>query len=396
MATLVFCGFESIVDEWNKFAYASCIYLHDVLHLHIHEHIEIVIHVCIHRIIAISILFVQCLCNGWIVSHKANNRITFDDRQSEPVLVTGCVILGSISVYPAHWLRLNYSLYGQVAFSIAACDYRTTYTLRLVLTMLEVYVNFACLILIIFIKIVSTLSCHTTASHQQLVGFWCKIYDPAHVLKIHGVLRHQCVVSCMMTEDCVVVSHNFVHKFCILGLQICDEVAPHPEFTVQLYGMDRSICIKWKPTEEYDSSTAILYEMAPSSSDMFAVARLVNENGTYPGKYKLYGTKRVLSCRDETTLVPSGQEEYLAFDFSSCRYVWVPFITSQSVPPGAVVGGFADGVGLFIAKAHLANNNGLVIPATGYYNSATKRGYFKISGFCDTTNTMELLVLLWK
>ena len=123
----------------------------------------------------------------------------------------------------------------------------------------------------------------------------------------------------------------------------------------------------------------------------------MNENGTFPGKYKTYGANYwVVSCRDDTTLVPSGQEEYIAFDFSSCRYAWVPYTTSQPLPHGAVKGGFAGGVGLFIARGYETHNNGQVIPATGYYNPATQRGYFKLSDFCDTRDTMEILVLLWQ
>ena len=139
--------------------------------------------------------------------------------------------------------------------------------IKWVLTMPETRVNSGYFLLLIFIHrdIVSAPSCLTTVSQKPRFGYWCKIHNASRVLEIRGVFRHQCVVSCMTTKDCAAVSHNFVHRLCILGLQLCDEVAPHPEFTVQLYGIDRSTCIHWKPTEEYDYSTAISYERTPSS-----------------------------------------------------------------------------------------------------------------------------------
>ena len=74
------------------------------------------------------------------------------------------------------------------------------------------------------------------------------------------------------------MSHNFVHKFCILGLQLCNKVASRPEFMVQQYVTDKPACIEWRSIEEYDNYTAMSYERTLSFGDMFVVARLENEN----------------------------------------------------------------------------------------------------------------------
>ena len=257
--------------------------------------------------------------------------------------------------------------------------------------------NHGCLILVTLIHISPALSCLTKSSQAPILGSWCKINDDTQTIKIFNVLRHQCVLQCMMTQGCFAVSHNFIRGFCILGLRLCNEVASHPEFTLSMYGWQgrgNSTCTQWKPVEDYDPSTAIEYHRIPTSSDMFTVGRKLLGDSSYPGKFKRYGRLDVSAC-DETTKIGGGIEEYLAVDYTSCMFAWVPFNNTDEVPEDAVKGGFDGEDELIVARVFYPNQSGMPATSIGYYNPTTRVGYFYVTGVCGAWDTMEILTLLW-
>ena len=146
---------------------------------------------------------------------------------------------------------------------------------------------------------------------------------------------------------------------------------------------------------ELQQFCCVTFPKESSSSDMLAVGRLTTDDGIFPGKLKLFQQWSLRSCRNDATIIHDGREEYLAFGFTSCRYVWVPYRTLEQLPHGAVQGGHIDGADLFIARAYLLTDDGGITTNLGYYDPKRQLGYFKISGGCTVSNTMELMVLLW-
>ena len=238
-------------------------------------------------------------------------------------------------------------------------------------------------------------ACKTTFSYRPLQGYYCKINNKENEIIKAGLLRHQCVVLCMSTPGCIAVSYNSGNKYCQLGLQLCDQVEPHSEFSVELYIGNRASCVQWEITFSVSTGSVSTYGVGNSVS--IAVARQIWRGGVYPGVFQMFVPYYVNSAVNHTTFISNdGIREYLAFP-TGCRHVWVNFTSPGQLPHGAVSGGSTpDGEELIIARAAFQDPNsiGMFQLSIGYYQVSMQTGYFVLYDAVQSTVVMELLVLL--
>ena len=236
-------------------------------------------------------------------------------------------------------------------------------------------------------------TCKTAHTKSPLLGYRCVMDDPSNLMTFTDTARPQCVWRCLSLRDCLVVSHNGVDDTCELAMQRCDRLAAHPDFSVNVYGIERGKCAHWISTNLFDEQKAVVFPQGANAANKIAVARLVMNNMVYPGKFTRFGGYRIYVALSATNfeISQSGQVLHLS---STCQPAWISYSPTNNSPvsmAGVVVGGRIDQEPVYVARARFSG-----IYAIGYYRHTTKQGYFLVQGeaMATSANNMELLVLV--
>ena len=238
-------------------------------------------------------------------------------------------------------------------------------------------------------------TCKTAYTNSPLLGYRCVMDDPSNLMTFTNTAQPQCVWNCLSLRDCMVVSHNGVDDNCELAMQRCDKIAAHPDFTVNVYGVDRRKCAHWIQKNLYDEQKAVVFPQGKNAANKIAVARLVQNTVVYPGKFTQFGGNRIHVAESATNLEmkigESGQVLHLS---PTCQPAWISYSPSNSSSvsrAGVVAGGRIGQEPVYVARARFSG-----IYSIGYYRHTTKHGYFVIRGEAVATsaNTMEILVLV--
>ena len=128
----------------------------------------------------------------------------------------------------------------------------------------------------------------TNFTRQPLLGYQCVLNDPSYQITRLNTARAQCVWRCLSRDDCVVVSHNHRLNSCELSMQLCDRVAAHGDFSINMYGMDRPLCSHWVSISGFDAQKAVVFPQISIGTQNIAVARKRTNSGLFPGKYMLF------------------------------------------------------------------------------------------------------------
>ena len=102
-----------------------------------------------------------------------------------------------------------------------------------------------------------------TFTTQPLLGYRCVTNEPFGPVTWMDTTRARCVWRCLSSDRCVVVSYNHRLNYCELSMQLCDKIVSNVEFSVNVYGKDRTLCPQWVPLAQYDAQKAILFKQKP-------------------------------------------------------------------------------------------------------------------------------------
>ena len=236
-------------------------------------------------------------------------------------------------------------------------------------------------------------TCTTAYTKSPLLGYRCVMDDPSNLMTLTNTARPQCVWRCLSLRDCMVVSHNGVDDTCELAMQRCERLAANPDFSVNVYGIDRGKCAHWVSKNLYNEQKSVVFPQGANAANKTAVARLALNNMIYPGKFTLFGGIRIYVAQSATNseISRSGQVLHLS---PTCQPAWIPYSPSNSSPvsrAGVLAGCRIGQEPVYVARARF---NGIY--SIGYYRHTTKQGYFVIEGDARTTsaNDMEILVLM--
>ena len=229
----------------------------------------------------------------------------------------------------------------------------------------------------------------TTFTTQPLLGYRCVTYNPSSQVTWLSTTRTQCVWRCLSSNSCVVISYNHRLNHCELSMQLCDKVVSDVDFSVNVYGMDRKLCLRWVPVTKYDAKKAIAFKQK-AWKPKIAVARKHVNTGLYPGKHLRFAQFQIIVVVNESTEVADYHGEILLVD-PDCYWKWVLYTSPNVLPVGAVKGGYdVNGESLYVARAKV---NGYY--SIGYYKPSQMRGYFGIYGHTETKKFMHILIILW-
>ena len=172
-------------------------------------------------------------------------------------------------------------------------------------------------------------------------------------------------------------------------MQLCDRVAAHRDFSINMYGMDRPLCSHWVFISGFDAQKAVAFYQRFIGTQTIAVARKRTNSALYPGKYMHFNKFRIIIALDENIIVSDKQGEVLHVD-PACIWRWIPYTSPNSLPVGALVAGYnIEGEHLYVARAIFDD-----VYSIGYYKSSTSLGYFMIFGEVRTATVMDILIIL--
>ena len=233
-------------------------------------------------------------------------------------------------------------------------------------------------------------TCRTSFTTRPMLGHRCVINDPSNQSILLNTARTQCLWKCLSSDDCVVVSYNHLLNICELSRQLCDTIASAADFSMNVYGMRRQFCSQWVPASEFDEQGAIVFPQRLEDSDDIAVARKKVESALFPGKYQLFGDFKINVAVDENTVVKGQDGEVLLVD-PACLFAWVPYQSPNVLPLGAFVGGYdSSKEDLYVARSFTKDTYSI-----GYYKPSTSFAYFVKGGQARTSETMDILVIVW-
>ena len=160
------------------------------------------------------------------------------------------------------------------------------------------------------------------------------------------------------------------------------------DFSVNVYGIDRDLCLQWVPESKFDGQKAVMMEKNPPLEKKIAVARMNQNSGLYPGRQNRFNLMKIKIAVDENTFVLGSRGEVLLVD-ESCVWAWIPYASSDNLPVGAVVGGYdVEGL-LYIARVFVDGSYSI-----GYYKPSKSLGYFVFGKEVRTYGVVEIFVIL--
>ena len=245
--------------------------------------------------------------------------------------------------------------------------------------------------LVILITLPCAKPCATlrrTFTRQPLLGYRCVTDNAPNSTTLLDIDRAQCVWRCLSSDDCVGVSHNHRRNYCELSRRPCDRVVSGEDLSVNVYGIDRNLCLQWVPESEFDGQKAVMMKKNPPLGKKIAVARMSKTTGLYPGRHNRFGLLKIQIAVDENTAVSGGRGEVLLVE-ESCVLVWIPYASPGNLPVGAVVGGYDVEELLYVARVFVDGAY-----STGYYKSSKSLGYFVFGGGVRTYGFVEIFVNL--
>ena len=248
--------------------------------------------------------------------------------------------------------------------------------------------NMLLLIVVTWYCITHSETLRTTYTRQPMFGQRCHLDNPENLTILLNIARPQCVWNCLSSDSCLVVSQNHHLNLCELSPQFCDKVVPHENFTINVYGLERSQCVNWALPAQYDSKTTVEFLRQPGLTIVLTVGRAKDSMGIYPGKYQ-NNIRKVVYAANASEFVKGSNCEVLLAD-PSCLWAWITFTAGNEVPIGAIEAGYYRNDVLYVARGTFHG----IQYGIGYYRPNPQLGYFAHYGEVYNKTDLEILVIM--
>ena len=231
--------------------------------------------------------------------------------------------------------------------------------------------------------------CHYKHTGPALVGFRCVTESEVYT-NITGIIQpRMCTYHCIRRNDCSVVNYNFEQNTCHLSNDDCVVLEADDSFQVNYLGTRyRSECLQWLPSSAFNNISTVSSPICHQTHTTCYVGRMVSPPNVLPGKY-LHERNTIYTLLGGNSL-SSGTSELLNVH-TGCQVTWLPFSAGDTLPMGAVEGGFVASSGATLYVIRWPADQFTVF---GYYDPHTAKGYLPYLAGVNLDH-MELLVLLW-
>ena len=229
----------------------------------------------------------------------------------------------------------------------------------------------------------------TRFTRPALLGYRCltdsEVYD-----NITGVLPYTCVHRCVRRNNCSIVNYNIQENICHMNNDSCTLLIADPLFQVNyLSSTYRSECLKWVAASDFEYITPV--GVSSDGLPTAYVSRLRWSSHVLPGKY-IRSENKVWAGMNNVE-VTGADFEILAVR-PGCQVTWMPFRAGETLPVGAVKGGYLSKkiFPLFVIRGLTSYRFVILVP--GYFDPGSDRGYLPLFRAQHVTD-MDILVLLW-
>ena len=234
------------------------------------------------------------------------------------------------------------------------------------------------------------IGCEIGKKVEYKKGFRCRT-DTDIFTNLTKISHHLCTHRCMTSRGCILANYNVEQRYCSLSDALCVQYITDDRFVVAFFGSKEALCLKWVSYTLYDNASTIKSTNCHPDPSLTtcALGRLVlSPDYSVPGKYfhSAQGVWAVLKGTETT----EGEKEILNIQ-DDCQVIWVPYTAGDTLPTGAIVGGYLarnGGTDLYIIRARI---NDLTL--FGYYNPMEAQGYVSHARIYQLIS-MEILVLI--
>ena len=232
-------------------------------------------------------------------------------------------------------------------------------------------------------------TCRTAYTQRPLLGYRCVLNNASIITNLTSIEHAQCRWTCLSRSNCKVISYNKVCNYCELGTELCHYLEPNEEFIVNLYGKERRHCLEWVSLAEYDPQRAVAFPNGLLSEDIVAVARVSHTTVIYRGRYQRYQRYKIHVVYEDDYMDVKYDGEVLLLR-PGCLTAWVPHSVANTIPAGAVSGGYIGEETLYVGRVMMHDGKYTI----GYFRKDAGLAYYKKRTTMVQDNTTEILVLL--
>ena len=202
--------------------------------------------------------------------------------------------------------------------------------------------------------------------------------------------RLECVGRCLKMPNCNYINYNQDSDMCEIGLGQCESLGPSAGVMVNVFRQSRDVCLHWGSYQE-------ARHVAVGNANLRVyVGRTVHGEAMVVGKFldvDNYDPHIWANDQGERFHVDYGSDNVVEVltTTADCPLFWVSYTGSNSLPVGAVAGGYlASGKATYVARKEFGSSMSF-----GYYNTDTEIMYYE-SGGARYSSTMEILSLMWQ
>ena len=230
---------------------------------------------------------------------------------------------------------------------------------------------------------------NTKFTRPALLGYRCltdsEVYD-----NITGVLPYTCVHRCVKRNNCSIVNYNIQENICHMNNDACILLIADVSFQVNyLTNTYPSECLEWAAESDFDKITPV--GVSNAGYHAVYVSRLRWLSHVLPGKY--IRSQHTVWAGLNGVGVSGTDFEILAVR-PGCQVTWMPFHAGDTLPAGAVKGGYLSTVNSPVFVVRGLTSYPFVIHVPGYFDPMADLGYLPLLNSQHVTD-MDILVLLW-
>ena len=225
------------------------------------------------------------------------------------------------------------------------------------------------------IQTIAAKQCQSANTSTARTGHRCVTASEQYTA-ITNVPSHLCTHICMRQGNCSVINYNHEKRYYQLTSEDCQELIKDSEFTVTSF----SCWAEWVPVAKAMDK----FRVPCAKNSEYSVGRVVVQADILVGTHTRWTTYTHVSKNG--TRVSSRKGEVLQMQ-PWCSVHWTPYIPGNTIPVGAVVGGY---LGNPSNTTYVISGKGK--RSCGYYNPDTQLGYIVFPWSKIATN-MDILVL---
>ena len=237
---------------------------------------------------------------------------------------------------------------------------------------------------------------HVTSAYRQTYiklqqGHRC-VTNTEIYTNISDTSQQRCTWHCLKDVHCDVINYNVNTHLCRLSLEKCMYFQRDLDYIAVAMTMTEP-CLRWVSIDDVDMNSAINSPVNDGSGMKLFIVRGISNGDMIAGKYHEFN-KNAYYVASGAEVVFNDPEFLVARDGCTVEWVMYDSVGHGPFPTGAIVGGWLQGVPIYVARKYQQYHNPSAYSlGVGYYDKATGMGHMGWGGADFMMTSAEILVL---